>query len=137
MVWGARTVVGMGSNNAIEQAAHQLLERRAAERTDLVRAIVAAQESLKDCRAVLDAARDAQGRAPAGVKPALDMVVSAAQDAVAAAAEVAATAWKAAITGGWTAADLRSLGLTATRAPQRGVEVQRAAHAEPATVPAG
>ncbi|MBE1580505.1 hypothetical protein ACFORH_39010 [Amycolatopsis roodepoortensis] len=96
---------------ALQKQEEAKRREEAAARLPLITPLARAARVAAELAEVVAGAQRARNDAPAEVRAELDAVVAAAKHAATKAADAQAAAWEAARQGGWSARDLRKLGL--------------------------
>lgn len=104
----------MGTDMTLDAAA-ALQKEKTAARMRLIKRLHRATQSAAQLDELLTNAKRLRKAAPPDLFEPLDHVVEAATRAASAAGEARATAWQDATAGGWTARELRQIGITPVR----------------------
>ncbi|WP_460443520.1 hypothetical protein [Amycolatopsis stemonae] len=105
----------MGSN--VITAAEELQALRAAEKVRLIEPLAKSWETTRRLRELLASATATRSVAPESLGEDLDAVIEATKKALAASTHATSADWNAAKSGGWSAKELRQVGLAPVRVP--------------------
>ncbi|MDS0140625.1 MULTISPECIES: hypothetical protein [unclassified Amycolatopsis] len=107
----------MGSK--VITAAEELQARRAAERVRLIEPLAKSWETTRRLRELLASASALRSGAPESLGGDIDAVIEATKKALEVSTHATSADWDAAKSGGWSAKELRQVGLAPVRGPSK------------------